>query len=592
MFKISHAYIIDFIYFCKTLGINVIQMKKIFLLTLISLFAFMQLCAQSAELDALLIRLDSVLMHTEEYVKEKEMKIKQLRMRKVPSDLEEKFWFNKMLYDEYYVYNADTAMTYVVENIQIAQQLNKQEWEQEWRLNRVFLLVATGLLYEAETELKQIDENCLPLDLQLQYYDRKIYLYSHLGQYVGKPEYAEIYYQYETKLKEEAQKIVDTGTPSYYWFKALFYRDFPESEEYNTLKKELRSLVERSSLDTCMDAMNSYVLARMYMNEGDEDNYMRYLIYSSIADVRICNRDIASMEELSSLLYKRNDIDRGYTYINYCLKMALQYPNRVRVVGISTVLDKLHQAYQERNIQQERRLKNFLYIVSILSVVLLVAVCLIYIQFRKLAKSRARQNETNKLLNSHVEELSEAYKMLAEVNDELSSVNEQLKTSNNQLLEANYVKEEYIGYVFSICSSYISKLEEYRKNVSRKLKAGQIEELKSWAAGTSIVQSELKEFYHSFDAIFLHVYPDFVEDFNALLRPEERVTLKEGELLNTELRIYALVRLGINDSVKIAEFLHCSPQTVYNNRLRTRNKALILKENFAEVVRSLGKMQR
>ena len=567
-------------------------MKNLPLLICLWLFAVVQLNAQTSSLDRLLLSLDTILIHSEDYAKEKEMKIKQLRMRKVPSNLEEKFWFNKMFYDEYYVYNADTAMVYVVDNIRIAQQLNKSEWEQEWRLNRVFLLVATGLLYEAETELKQIDENRLPSDLRLQYYDRKIYLYSHLSQYVGKPEYAKIYYEDEIKLKEEAQKMVNTGNPFYYWFKAMFYRDFPDSMEYDTLKTQLKAIVEHSSLNTRMDAMNSYVLARMYMNEGDEDNYMRYLIYSSIADVRICNRDIASMEELSSLLYKRNDIDRGYTYINYCLQMALKYPNRVRVVGISTVLDKLHQAYQERNILQEKRLKNFLYTVSILSVVLLVAVCLIYIQFRKLAKSKAQQHETNKLLNSHVEELSEAYKMLANVNEELSRVNEQLKSTNNQLLEANYVKEEYIGYVFSICSSYISKLEEYRKNVNRKLKTGQVEELKSWSASTSIVQSELKEFYHSFDAIFLHVYPDFVDDFNALLRPEERVVLKDGELLNTELRIYALVRLGINDSVKIAEFLHCSPQTVYNNRLRTRNKAVIPKENFAEVVRSLGKMQR
>ena len=102
----------------------------------------------------------------------------------------------------------------------------------------------------------------------------------------------------------------------------------------------------------------------------------------------------------------------------------------------------------------------------------------------------------------------------------------------------------------------------------------------------------MKEFYHSFDAIFLHVYPDFVKDFNSLLRPEEKIILKEGELLNTELRIYALVRLGINDSMKIAEFLHCSPQTVYNNRLKTRNKAIIPKEEFTETVRSLGKMQK
>ena len=106
-----------------------------------------------------------------------------------------------------------------------------------------------------------------------------------------------------------------------------------------------------------------------------------------------------------------------------------------------------------------------------------------------------------------------------------------------------------------------------------------------------MAQNELKEFYHNFDAIFLHVYPDFVNDFNALLQPDERIMLKEGELLNTELRIYALVRLGINDSIKIAEFLHCSPQTVYNYRLKTRNKAIIPKEEFADTVRSLGKMQ-
>ena len=137
--------------------------------------------------------------------------------------------------------------------------------------------------------------------------------------------------------------------------------------------------------------------------------------------------------------------------------------------------------------------------------------------------------------------------------------------------------------MFTICSTYISKLDDFRKNVNRKLKTGQTHELQRMTE-TSIVKNELKEFYNNFDAIFLHVYPDFVNDFNALLRPEERVVLKEGELLNTDLRIYALVRLGINDSMKIAAFLHCSPQTVYNNRMKMRNRAIIPKESFAETV--------
>ena len=155
-------------------------------------------------------------------------------------------------------------------------------------------------------------------------------------------------------------------------------------------------------------------------------------------------------------------------------------------------MDKLQQAYRERNKIQESKLRKSLYTTSILSIVLLISILLIYFQFRKLSRSRKKLNESNRLLNSHVRELSEAQRMLGEVNGELSEVNEKLKVINNQLLESNYVKEEYIGYVFSICSNYITKLEEYRKNISRKLKAGQIDDIKSLTSNITMVQSELK----------------------------------------------------------------------------------------------------
>ena len=546
------------------------------------------------ELEHLLVKLDSVLACSDQYVAEKEAKIEELRKRQSSAlKPEERLWLNKMFYDEYYVYNADSAMVYVNDNINISRELGRKDWEQEWLLNKVFLLSATGLLGDAEDVIKSIDINNLNKDLMFQYYDSKIYLYSHLGQYVGvNQELAYSYYKREAELKYEAQRYINTNHSSYYSFYASLYKDYPRGAEGDSIKIQLKRIVDESSLASRSDAINSYSLSVMYRNEGDEYNYMKYLIYSAIADIKICNRDIASLEELSDILYNHNDIDRGYTYIGYCLKSALLYPNRVRVVNISSVMDKLRHAYQKRNTEQESQLRTSLYTVSIMSFVLLVAIMFIFFQNRKLVKSRKSLDESNRLLSQHLDELSEAQQMLAEVNKELSDVNEKLKVSNNQLQESNYVKEEYIGYVFSICSSYISKLDEYRKNIGRKLKAGQIDDIKSLTSGTTIVQSELKEFYHSFDAIFLHVYPDFVEDFNALLRPEERIVLKEGELLNTELRIYALVRLGISDSVKIAEFLHCSPQTVYNNRLKTRNKAIIPKEEFAEKVRSLGKMQK
>ena len=552
------------------------------------------LYSRSNEMSLLLARLDSVLTNSGKYVLEKEERIEELQGKRASAlKLEDKLWINKMLYDEYFVYNADSAMAYVDDNIEIAGLLGRKDKKQEWILNKVFLLTAQGLLHEAEKELQHVDMASLGEETIFQYYDTKIYLYSHLVQFIGsRLEMVNSYHTLETELKHEAKHHITPEHPSYYSFCASLHKEYPRSAEGDSIKAKLKEIVDKSLLATRTDAINAYALAVMYYNEGDEYNYEKYLACSAIADIKNCNRDIASLEELSNMLYLQGDIDRGYVYISHCLKAALLYPNRVRVINISAVMDKLQHAYSQRNEMQEGKLRKSLRIVSILSVVLFVSVLFICLQFGKLSRSRKKLDEANRLLNLHVGELSDAHRMLADVNKELSEINERLKESNNRLLESNYVKEEYIGYVFSLCSNYITKLEEYRKNIGRKLKAGQIDDIKSLVSGNTIVQGELKEFYHSFDAIFLHVYPDFVEDFNSLLRDEERIVLKEGELLNTELRIYALVRLGINDSVKIAEFLHCSPQTVYNNRLKTRNKAAIPKDEFAERVHLLGKMQK
>ena len=548
----------------------------------------------NADIERLLSKVDSVLACAGEYVAVKEAKIDELRKRRLPDmKPEERLWLNKMLYDEFYISNADSAMVYVNDNINISRELGRKDWKQEWLLNKVFLLSATGLLNEAEKELSKVDVSSLDSGTMYKYYDTRIYLCSHQAQFIGsRRDMISHYQKLEADLRQKAKAHISPDHPSYYSFYAALYKSYPRTAEGDSIKMKLKEIVDNSSNSTLVDAINAYALAVMYNNEGDEANYVRYLAYSAMADLKICNCDIASLEELAGVLYKLGDIDRGYAYINYCLKAALLYPNRVRVMNISAVMDKIQHAYSQRNAMQEGRVRTSLYVVSILSLVLLASLSFIFVQYRKLSRSRKELDETNKQLNLHVAELSDTQRLLAEVNGKLKQANDMLTESNARLLESNYVKEEYIGYVFSICSSYISKLDEYRKNIGRKLKAGQIDDIKSLTSGTTMVQSELKEFYHSFDAIFLHVYPDFVEDFNALLRPEERVTLKEGELLNTELRIYALVRLGISDSVKIAEFLHCSPQTVYNNRLKTRNKAIIPKEEFADRVRSLGKMQR
>lgn len=539
------------------------------------------------EIPQLLATLDSILVQTGELASQKELKIAQLKKKlSNAANFEEEFWINKMLYDESFVFNADSAMKYVDRNIQIATELKKKDWQDEWLINRSFMFAATGLLKEAGEVLEKVDSTSLSDGLKLSYYYQRSYLYSHLGQYMGdQKQVNNKYYNEFENANKHMLALVRPKDPLYWWCVASCNELSPEDSLFSALE----NVVLSSHHNTRLDAMNAYGLSNMYKRLGDKEKTMIYLIYSAMADLRVCNRDIASLQELSSLLYDAGDIDRAYAYMNYCLKAALLYPNRVRIINISTELDKIYANYQQRDIRWRNSLQNYLYVVTFFSIILVLALIGLYRQTKKLRKSRTELDSANHSLNQHVVELSQMHKQLALANQELQNLNELLRSANQKLQESNDVKEEYIGYVFSICSNYISKLDEYRKNINRKLKTGQFEEARQLTDNSSLTQNELKDFYANFDAIFLRVYPDFVADLNSLLRPEEQILLKDASELNTEVRIYALVRLGINDSVKIADFLHCSPQTVYNHRLRMRNKAIIPKDKFAEVVRLLGR---
>lgn len=566
--------------------------KIIALLFLLMGCTFLNAAPYSEKIKELLVRLDSLIAQKNTFAMLKEAKIAQLhKLQKNVRTLEERYWLNKNLYDEYCVYNSDSAMNYVVDNLDIVYKQNDKYRQMEWKIKKSFLLAATGLLKEAQDELRGVSGGSLPKELLVDYYGQMLYLYSHFNQYTGSEmgTLHEHYAQLERVYKDSLNMVLTPEDPLFLWYKGQVVQG---TDSMYVFKERLQKGILNSAFDTRRDAMNAYVLACFYRESDEQENYLTYLIYSAMADVRISNKDIASLEELAGVLFSLGDIDHAYVYMSYCLQNALAYRNRVRVVGISAVQDTIHQIYQERNQKQEARLRMYLVLVSVLSLISLFAFLYIYKQMKRLKQSRQQLNEANNRLNKHVEELSKMHGQVAETNVQLTSLNEQLRDTNNQLRESNYVKEEYIGYVFSICSNYISKLDEYRKNINRKLKANQLEDVKALTDTHSMAQNELKEFYHNFDAIFLHIYPDFVSDFNALLHPDEQIVLKDGELLNTELRIYALVRLGITDSVKIAEFLHYSPQTVYNNRLKTRNKAIIPREEFAAVVRSLGRAQK
>lgn len=536
----------------------------------------------------LLHSLDSLLGQQDLFVRVKEERIKQLKMQySRVKDVKELYAMNRMVYLEYRVYDADSALHYINKNIQLAQQTNNRTWEVVSLLEQSFVLTSSGLLTEALKAVSDIQPEELPQNLRSEYFGRLCTLYSRLRDYSS--ENSQLSEHYNNLQKAFRDSVYLTATPDElrYWnCRAWLYLGTPEIEP---VKQAFEENKQTLSNDSRKYSIATYNLSAIYRSENNESKYLENLILSAMADIRSVNGDIGSLQEIAEYLFKHGEIDRAYNYILYCSQKAMLFHNRVRIVKMSHLQNQIYKAYQEQSRTQQKRLQASLIAVSFLFLVLIGAFLFIRKQMRRLKEANLKLDSTNQKLSVNMDALSTAHQRLEEVNMQLKDLNTQLQEVNDQLRESNYVKEEYIGYVFNICSTYISKLEEFRKNINRKLKVGQIEDVKAITDSSATASNELKEFYQNFDTIFLHLYPDFVGDFNALLLPEERIELKEGELLNTELRIHALIRLGITDSVKIADFLHCSAQTVYNNRLRTRNKSIISKEDFINAVKKLGK---
>lgn len=536
----------------------------------------------------LLHSLDSLLEQQDLFVRVKEERIKQLKMQySRVKDVKELYAMNRMVYLEYRVYDADSALHYINKNIQLAQQTNNRTWEVVSLLEQSFVLTSSGLLTEALKAVSDIQPEELPKNLRSEYFGRLCTLYSRLRDYSS--ENSQLSEHYNNLQKAFRDSVYLTATPDElrYWnCRAWLYMGTPEIEP---VKQAFEENKQTLSNDSRKYSIATYNLSAIYRSENNESKYLENLILSAMADIRSVNGDIGSLQEIAEYLFKHGEIDRAYNYILYCSQKAMLFHNRVRIVKMSHLQNQIYKAYQEQSRTQQKRLQASLIAVSFLFLVLIGAFLFIRKQMRRLKEANLKLDSTNQKLSVNMDALSTAHQRLEEVNIQLKDLNTQLQEVNDQLRESNYVKEEYIGYVFNICSTYISKLEEFRKNINRKLKVGQIEDVKAMTDSSATASNELKEFYQNFDTIFLHLYPDFVGDFNALLLPEERIELKEGELLNTELRIHALIRLGITDSVKIADFLHCSAQTVYNNRLRTRNKSIIPKEDFINAVKKLGK---
>jgi hypothetical protein len=244
-------------------------------------------------------------------------------------------------------------------------------------------------------------------------------------------------------------------------------------------------------------------------------------------------------------------------------------------------MTEIAKSYKAENERATKQLRVLLAILSVLALSLLGVLFFLHRRNKQLATARNELRGVNDRLAALNQELKDT-------NVQLSEKNTQFAMLNSQLAEANHIKEEYIGRFLSLCSQYIDKLDNYRKMVNRKMKNKELDELFRITKSTELKEKEIEELYQNFDSVFLHLFPNFIDDFNALLQPDMQVHPKEENKLTTDIRIFALIRLGIDDSSKIAEFLHYSVNTIYNYRARIKNGAIGNREAFERQVKELG----
>lgn len=529
--------------------------------------------ADSSRADFLLLKLDQAIKERPIYMEQKELKLvelKRLLHRQIPD--EERFAILGTLLDEYRSFNTDSALHMAEEREQIAIRLGNREYIDNARMNKADVLGMTGMYKEVMDLMRNIHIDRLPVDIHPYYYHIYRTVYGLMADYAVTAYEKKLYTELTDKYRDSLLLVNKDN---------LLIHTLIQSDQYNVRNeydKAIRLLTDYLALQKDYEhdvAICAYTLSESYRLKGDKEKEKEYLIVSAMADMKTAVREYISLRKLAVLLYQEGDIERAYSYVKICMEDAAACNARLRKLEILEIFPIINDAYQQKTEKQQEQMKWALVSISLLSLFLLLAIFYVYKQMKKVAAARR--------------EVIDANKRLKELNDELHLSNAQLKEANHSIAENSYLKEEYIGRYMDQCSVYLEKMDNYRRSLGKIAATGNVEELYKTIKSSKFIEGELKEFYTNFDNTFLQLFPTFVEDFNALLADDEQISLKAGERMNTELRIFALIRLGITDSVKIAQFLRYSVTTIYNYRTKVRNKAAGDRDLLEQEVMTIGK---
>ncbi|AJR04535.1 DUF6377 domain-containing protein [Siansivirga zeaxanthinifaciens] len=533
-------------------------MKKL-LLFLTSLTLSIQ-CYGNSNLDSLLLELEVTMRKRAFFDNAKKLRVENLKKLindKDSSSLQNNYFIINEIINEYEKYSFDKALFYIEKNLQIAKKLNNNKLEKESQLKLAKLLATSGRYKEGIDVLNEIRRNELPEKLLEQYYFNYVEGYSGLSFYTTvqttKERYSQLYLIYQDSLQQKLDPNSDQAL-------ALIEKELRDNRNIVEALRINSKRLSQLKLGTTKYSLVTFERALLYgLNNNARDQKM-FLALSAISDITASVKDNASLTELAMILFEEGDIERAYKYIDFSVEDTEIYNSRLRFVNISNKLSVISKAFEEKNLEQQAELKKMLLYISVLALFLLFTILYIYRQIKRLSSARKA--------------LKKANIQLTNLNERLSITNSDLNRLYNELSNTDKIKEQYIGTFLNLYSDYINKLDTYRKMVRNYLVSNKTKTLLELTKSKQLVDNELQIFYQNFDKSFLHIYPNFIREVNGLLKPGEQIKLNKDEVLNTELRILALIRLGLTNSSKISKILRYSVNTIYNYRVKIKNSAL------------------
>ena len=479
-----------------------------------------------------------------------------------PAVLAKEYDINNALYNEYAEFQNDSAQHYMRRNIDIARALGDSAKVINNKLNLIHLLNKSYLLDEAEQLSQTIDTTTLSKDQRQVYYKNLSDMCLFRIEFNAGSSYEKLYQQQLTNYRLKIAKLSEPGSERNRLYQASYLNDTGKTQEAIALLEEM--LKDYRSGDRTFSVVPS-TLAFYYSLLNDHDKQKQLLAMSAASDIEGCIMENSALRQLADLLFDEGDIDRAYRYINISVADANFYGTRLRNVQASQLVPRIIKAYQDKQEKNQRNMRNFLIALSILALMLvagIIGTTLLYRRYRRLSESR-------KLIN-----------------DQLNDTVNELESTNQQLQERDKIKEQYLGRFLTFSSNLIDKNETQRKALNRLAMEDRLKELKAQLKSPHLDYENATLFYQNFDSAFLNIYPNFIQAVNSLLEQDQHIEPKDGEQLTRELRILALIRLGITDNKEIASILRASIATIYTYRSRLKARA-ISKDSFEDDIKHI-----